>query len=497
MTLDEGEYDSIAEACHALLTAPDAGLSRVAIPWLHVIREHPVFLANYAEVVRPCASPVSSRLRRRIRESAALAWQLAASNCGPEPPWHGQCVPAGSIDVLFISHLLNAGQAGNANDFYFGAVPSVVTAAGHISMVALINASRRPAAEVARRWARDAAVPRIVFTESLGLAGELSLYGQLRREAARLREVDGNCILRRVGSRAAEEAMTVGARRTLRLHHQVAELVEAVKPKALVLTHEGHAWERVAFAAARSAAPGIQCIGYQHAAVFRKQFAIRQALAPQYNPDVILASGPRGQAQLQAAPALRQTEVRVLGSDRAAVFAGDAGSTGACLVIPEGLIGECRLLFAVAAECAREFPRTSFVWRLHPSLTFDDVLEHSPQLRSLPPNVQLSASSFEHDVSVCRTAFYRGSTAIIQAVGAGLTPIYLRVPGEMTIDPLYDAGPWRPVVETATELHRHVSAPALPDPAARSYCSQFFTAFDPAVLGDAVNRGSQSRGFHS
>ena len=42
--MSAGQYLALCEACDRVLLAPDATIERVAVPWLHVIREHPVFL---------------------------------------------------------------------------------------------------------------------------------------------------------------------------------------------------------------------------------------------------------------------------------------------------------------------------------------------------------------------------------------------------------------------------------------------------------------------
>ena len=502
--VSEDEYLSIAAACKSLLTAPDAGPARIAIPWLHVIREHPVFLVNYAGVARqPAGVRARGRLAiRRMRERAGLAWQLGAAAIGAGRPWAGPQHPDQSIDVLFLSHLLNPGQAGQAHDFYFGALPEQLTAAGYRSVVALTNQTRQPADALAARWPAGP-VPRVVLSGSLGFAKEMSLQQRMHTEARRLRAIaatTSEALSQRVALRAAVEAGTSSARRTLRMDDQIAALVAAFKPRMLIVTHEGHAWERIAFAAARRARPAVVCIGYQHAAIFRRQFAIRQALAPAYNPDRILTAGPMGRDQLKESSDLREMDISVLGSDRAGHAARDlkpahsvAPGLGDCLVIPEGLIGECNLLFEFSAACARAFPETRFVWRLHPGVTFALLRSKNRKLRDLPPNVRLSSSPLDVDLGTCGWALYRGTTAVVQAVNAGLRPIYLRLRNELTIDPLYGAGPWRASVETAPDLHRLVSCGrAWPDEAsydaARRYCAQFFVPFDAGVIAGALSR---------
>jgi hypothetical protein len=502
--VSEPEYLEIAAACQSLLTSPDAGVERIAIPWLHVIREHPIFLANYAGVAQPAREGRTDRLRRRAKERAGLLWQLAAASADSGQPWAGPRTFDRPVDVLFVSHLLNRSQAGAANDFYFGAVPADLAAAGHPTAVALINHTRKPAAGLIARWS-PAPVPRVVLAGSLGVRREAGLHRRMRAESRRLRALAARMapgLPRRVAERSAEEARSMAARRTLRMADQVGALVSALRPRVLVVTHEGHAWERIAFSAARQAQPAIVCAGYQHSAIFRAQFAIRQRLADRYNPDCILTAGPLGRDQLRHASGLQDIRVAVLGSDRAPRAADrdrdaareTAGAPRGCLVMPEGLVGECDLLFEFSLACARALPETPFVWRLHPSVTFPALMARNPKLKSLPPNIRLSTASLDDDFMACRWTLYRGTTAVVQAVGAGLLPIYLRVPGEMTIDPLYEAGSWRATVETPSDFTRAVRTSASDTgwrdalAEARAFCARVFVPFEARVLTELMSR---------
>lgn len=505
--MNEEEYVAVCEACNEVLVATDSNVERVAIPWLHVIREHPVILRNYSDLTG--ATPSMRARRRRLtlwaRNVAGWLWQFRlAMRVGGELRMDG--LPT-QVDVLFVSHLVNASQAGQADDFYYSALPSELAGDGLSAVIALIDSTGRPGARVGTNWAAGT-VPRVILDESLSLGGEWSLYKRLRRESRRLAERAGrpsSAVGRRVCSRAAQEALSSGARRTLRMEGQIAGLVARLKPRALVVTHEGHAWERVAFAAARRAHPGILCVGYQHGPMFRLQHAIRQKLAPQYTPDRIMTSGAIGKSQLENEPALKGVRIEVLGSNRAprpheghvehAPIDPSRSATRqlGCLVIPEGLAIECDFLFEFSLACARLCPDVQFVWRLHPSVTFGALLGRNAKLRNVPNNIRRSEARLEEDLALCRLALYRGTTAIVRAVGAGLRPVYLKRPGEMTIDPLYAMPAWRVDVETPREFQKLVRVEAAaPDPeamrTAMTFCAQVFQPFNRRVLVDALAR---------
>lgn len=492
-----------------MLVEPDSTIERVAIPWLHVIREHPVFLANYADLFEPAkgVKAIGRQWLRLLRNRAVWFRQLGRALRSDGQPWFGPKELPGRIDVLFVSHLLNASHAGQVDDFYFGELPNELVAQGHSVVIALINYSGQPGATLAEKW-KESVVPRVILSGSLWISEEAALHRRLKKESLRLRKLakkETAGLFRKVLVRASQEALSGGSRTTLRMAKQIGALVAKLKPKAIVVTHEGHAWERVAFAAARSVAPEVRCIGYQHAALFRLQHAIRRNLASECNPDQILTAGTVFKAQLERAPCLEGIPISVLGSNR--LFKGATINGGcttdqeqaehsdnpACLVLPEGIASECHLLFEFSLACAQAFPEIQFIWRLHPLVTFESLTAQNSRLGNLPENVVLSRETFGEDIARCRWALYRGTTAIVQAVSAGLSPVYLQLPGEMTVDPLYELDGWRVKVETVSEFKRLMSIDNRSSSFSKSetqtakiYCDNFFLPFDHKVLVDSI-----------
>jgi hypothetical protein len=300
---------------------------------------------------------------------------------------------------------------------------------------------------------------------------------------------------------------------------QIGHLVATIKPRMMIVTYEGHAWERVAFSAAHEASPGVQCVGYQHAAIFRLQHAALRKLGSPFDPACILTAGSVSKAQIEDSMKAQGILVRVLGSSRAlgALKKGQAGDQGAdgvdgvdamtaapvgdaCLVLPEGIISECLLLFGFSLKCAELMPDMQFIWRLHPLVQFEVLAAQNPALQKLPRNVSLSTASMEEDIERARYALYRGSTAIVKAVCDNVQPVYLALPDEMTIDPLYQLGSWRERVSNPDEFFTIVFRKPLASVASKGqisavqYCSDFYKPIDSTVLLDmlqSVEKNSQ------
>lgn len=510
MVLNEEQYRSLCEACDRVLLAPDSTIERVAIPWLHVIREHPVFLVNYVDLFEPVngVKAIARQWWRFLRNRAVWLRQLGRDLCADGQSWFGPENLPQKVDVLFVSHLLNASHAGQAEDFYFGGLPNELVVQGHSVVIALINYSDQPAAILADKW-KESTVPRVILSGSLGISEEATLHRHLKKESFRLRKLakkETAQLFRKVLLRASHEALSGGSRRTLRMAKQISILAAKLKPKAIVVTHEGHAWERVAFAAARSSVPEVRCIGYQHAALFRLQHAIRRSLASEYNPDHILTAGAVSKEQLEHTSGLSGISISILGSNRSYKYAtinngcaSDQKQAGhsdniACLVLPEGIASECHLLFEFSLACAQAYPNTQFIWRLHPLVNYDLLAAQNSKLRNLPRNIVVSQATLEEDFVRSHWTLYRGTTAVVQAVVAGLRPIYLMLPDELTIDPLYELDRWRVRVASTLDFQHAItrghsisnSSSIAEMQFAKKYCENFFLPLNFRTVSDVI-----------
>jgi len=506
LMLDEKQYQKLCEACDRVLLAPEPTIERIAISWLHVVREHPVFLQNYVELFNPerNVKRLANKLLRKLRIRAGWIKQLSRAIKSDSLQGCDVKNNPQDIDVLFISHMLNSSQAGQQDDFYFGSLPNKLYTEKRTSVVALINCSGASVNSMADKW-KDSSVPRVILSSSFRLLDEFSIYRRLKRESRRLmrlskKEPPG--LYRRILIRASEEVLSGGAHTNLRRAIQVGELVAKLRPKTIVITYEGHAWERVVFAAARSICPSIRCVGYQHAALFRLQHSIRRSLSMEFNPDEIMTAGAISNSQLKRVPDLSDIPINVIGSSRSTIKGtvnvanyvdrehNKKVDNFSCLVLPEGLPEECHILFEYSLACAEELPKVKFIWRLHPVIGFETLISANPKLRQLPDNIELSNKLIDEDIRRCKWALYRGSTAIVQAVSAGLRPVYYRYQDEMTMDPLYDLNIWKKKVGSVAEFklvleekNEFETAISMREAQiAKEYCDQFYMPFDHTLL---------------
>lgn len=484
-SLNEKQYRKTCEECDKVLLAADSSLERVAIPWLHVLREHPVFLRQYESLFFPSSQLVKimSFLRLfslRVAFSLRLVWRILFSS---EKFWYGGLPDGGPVDYIFLSHVLDASQLSAEDDFYFGEAPRELARRGKSVLIVLINHTSQTG-DALEPSLRKSLIPRVVFSRVLSARRELVIRRQTLREARKLSceaSLTLDSLRRAVLWRASVEATGEGTKMCLRISRMVFEIVSRCKAKVILTTYEGHAWERVVFAAAREAKSNIYCIGYQHAALFRLQHSAKRSLGAGYDPDQILTAGPVGLRQLKSASGLSGVTLGVLGSSRSIKKIASQPNASSCLVLPEGLVEECRILLRFSLECAKANPDMHFIWRLHPIISFNNLLKKITALKSLPLNIEISQRTLVDDTSRSAWLLYRGSTAAISAAACGVVPIYLRQPGELSIDPLYEISDQHPEVETTEQFMSALQWIHWSDES-RRYCDEFYSPINAAVL---------------
>ena len=70
-----------------------------------------------------------------------------------------------------------------------------------------------------------------------------------------------------------------------------------------------------------------------------------------------------------------------------------------CIVVPEGIMTECLTLFTFSIKAALIYPHINFIWRLHPSMRFKDVIKNLKvsSVKQLPKNIIISNYKFFED----------------------------------------------------------------------------------------------------
>ena len=438
--LSKEEFNSLCKACDYVLTMGDMTMERLSIPWLHVVRAHPVVNNKYLNVFNPSkVKDIYYAIHVVTYSYMKLILRLFSSCIKSCKSWYG--LNNTKCDVVFVTHLLNESQAGLVYDFYFGDMPRVLREKKVSVALVFINHTNLNEEVLLKRWKEDGIV-RVVLPKILDLSSEVSLYFNLVRESKRLKVAAGKIsdkLASNIAIKSSYEILRSGAIDNYRRYFQISSLVKILSPKSVISTYEGHGWERVVFSASKDVDSNIKNIGYHHAIMFDNQYSIKRDLPRNCNPDYILTSGDNSRDILEKSKAIKRSKVITLGSSRFGSFPNNnRGSIkNTCLVLPEGFETESMTLFNFSLKCALENPNITFIWRLHPSIIFEDIKKNVCE--KLPNNIVLSSGSLLDDISNSDFALYRGSTSIITAFSSeSVIPIYLDIGENMSIDPLKD-----------------------------------------------------------
>ncbi|MFT5519463.1 MAG: hypothetical protein ACI9IA_000043 [Enterobacterales bacterium] len=445
--VNEEGYQKLCKASKKILTASDVTVERISVSWLHILRAHPSFLSKYShlfENVHWCMAYAKLVVKKtrykciwfiRIVQSSFMARFNYSKDSQDE-----------HVDVLFISHLLNAEQLFNEKDFYYGDLVDKLLSQKYTAHTAFINHTKLHDINKVLDDGGEK-VNKYIFSNALSLKEEINIFNKLKKECKEINRIalsENLDFNKNFYRQASVEALSQNSAFNLRLACQLEMLINKLQARFVVLTYEGHAWERVFCSVVRNFFPDVKIIAYVHSVLFYKQDSLFQSFAQEFKPDYVLTTGEVSKNQLKKSHVYSNIPISVLGSSRVldnkenGDMAYKNNNKNVCLVLPEGIISECNLLFEFSLGCAKIMPCIDFIWRLHPSVSFDLLLKENCNLEFLPKNIVLSDASIEDDMSRSSWGLYRGSTAIIQSVISGLTPIYLEVEGEITINPLYE-----------------------------------------------------------
>ncbi len=443
-TITETEYDQLCSVCDALLKKNSSSPARMSNGWLNVIREHPIFLQLYTSLFKKQSltifklTLVKKMFIYVLISSAKLLLAFYRRHILNEK----MIIPSDKVDSIFVTHLLNEGSLNNSQDFYFFNLPHKWKELYKSSALVYINHSSRSVNYYQKAW-KNEPIERIVLPKYSSINNEIRIRFQLIKEMIRLlREKVHSNFEKKIKYQAAIESISSASHSNLRFAYQTQAIIKQIRANYLFTTFEGHPWEKLMYSFSRKANPLIQCIGYQHALIFKKQHAIKGNYGANYLPDYVLCSGEDAQKKLIKSNFLSPEKLRLFGTNRVDLTERDltkikSEQANVFLFLPEGHLIECLPLIDLAMQLADSYPKLELIFRLHPILSLEKVFKKRPQLKKTRKNLIISKELLEADFSRAKFAIYRGSTTIIKAIQYGLIPIYYGQKNEISIDPLY------------------------------------------------------------
>ena len=453
--MTESQYKWLCSFCNDIILQKNIHF----IPWLNIIREHPIFLKNYENIFQK-KSALSYQSHLQYKKFKYIAWWIIhLTSCIPLKKESKNLVIKSQrkkLDYLFISHKLINDLSNSDNDFYFGSVPHDMVKIGYKVKVLAINHSPKNERKKVSDFYE-------LLDKKINFFSEILIHNKLKKQSNRLKKIlisSKDILAKKILQKSLIEAMAPSAHFVGRMEVQIKRYVEQYKPDVLITTFEGHSWEKIVFATAKKINPDITCIGYQHSHHFRLQNGIRFMKDTNFNPDIIFTSGSNGKKYceqiFQNLPILNVGTKRVLVSN-SMVKKNLAIKGEVCLVVPEGIIDECIKIFDYSILCAKKNPSVQFIFRLHPIISLNQLISKNSIYKNIPSNIIFSNNSLIEDAKKSKWALYRGSTSIIEICKEEVMPIYLEFKSELSIDPLFNVNQFKSNVTNIDDFANIIS----------------------------------------
>jgi len=183
--LNEKQYLILCKLADKVLLENNAKPTRICIPWLHIIREHPVFLKNYEGLFLADTGNfmLIKMWKKSVRNYLSLLKILLKSFFNSEiSQWSKTLDSLSTRDIIFVSHLLNKTQFEKRTDSYYGDLPHKLNADGFPSLIAMLNHTKEKSSQNITKHNKEK-ICRVVFPQNLGFLKELKNLRMLFEES--------------------------------------------------------------------------------------------------------------------------------------------------------------------------------------------------------------------------------------------------------------------------------------------------------------------------
>ena len=421
------QYKKICSASKSFLKLNSNNLVLTSIDQAHIIRPHPIFLKKYNILFESFfyLKILNTLIINFIKLLVHFIKNIFKEKSHID-------IKKGS-DYIFVSHFLNKKQikAEKKNDYYFSHFLRTIKKKNTLVLFNHLNQN-------------FIAKNKIILNSNENFKTEAKIFIKLINEFLKFRKNyinKKNKFERKFYILIYANIISINTFNNLKVYFQFKKITKKIQPKKIIVTFEGHAFERNIFLASKKINKKIKTIGFHHSIPFKNQFAYNLKLNNDSDPDIVMTSG-----KISYNKFLKQksfNKVILIGSNRisntATKFKNERlKKIKYCLVIPEGIESEANLLLRFCAKYLVNFDDIKFVIRLHPLLSMK-----RKKYRDLFKKVDIGNKVFfsnnknqYDDIKKCDLTLYRGTSLIFDATKNGLVPFYYQRKNEINFDPL-------------------------------------------------------------
>lgn len=220
-----------------------------------------------------------------------------------------------------------------------------------------------------------------------------------------------------------------------RLSSQISFLIKIFRPKYLIITFEGHAWERVLISKIRTKFKHIKIYAYQFSTITKNHHSLFRSLGKKFDPDCIFSTNKFTKKIFNKE---YKCPVKVIGSNKLENYSSQnkkKTKKNSVLILPEAFPEETNMLLKFAIDISKIYKEFDFYIRLHPMFNLKDLKIRIKNYK----NFHVSNANIKEDFNRCDIVLFRGSASAIEATAYGLKPIYYGKYNQSNINPIFES----------------------------------------------------------
>lgn len=223
-----------------------------------------------------------------------------------------------------------------------------------------------------------------------------------------------------------------------RISIQLKKILKNQNVQNIFFTYEGYPYEKLLCYEASKLDKNIKKIGYQLGVIRKFQYSLFSFINKKFDPEIIFTIGNynkkillsklKNRLNIQNFGYFKNIEIYHKKSQISDL------KKFKILVMPEGLVEEIKMFINF---CSKNLNKNiEFTFRLHPIFLENKTIIE--EINKTNGKIKISKRNLKSDIQNNNYLLYRGTSAIINGVNSGLTPIYLHKRDQVSIDPLYE-----------------------------------------------------------
>ena len=229
----------------------------------------------------------------------------------------------------------------------------------------------------------------------------------------------------------------IGSVDNQRISIQLKKIIKKFNINYLIFTLEGNSFEKLVCNETKKIDNNIKRIGYQFTILRKLQHSIYISINENFLPDIVYTVGEYNKKKLESKfkNKLKIFNVGLLKKNNINITKKITNIKNKkkinILVMPEGITSEIETLLNYCLF--NQNKKIIYNFRLHPIFRKNKKINNL--INQKKTNIKISKNKLNIDFKKNDFILYRGTAAVIDAVKHGLTPIYVSLKDEVTVDP--------------------------------------------------------------